>query len=86
LNDSVTTPTDCEPITQIVLRCSIWFDFRDPNSPDLSFEWISASASDPKYLSIDGHRTRMADGLMNSSRLLFWQDIHHTIKESVVNC
>jgi len=57
------------------LTRSIWFDFSDPNSSDLSFKWINASASDPKYLSIDGDRTRMAEGMINSNRLRLWQEI-----------
>ncbi|XP_060878202.1 esterase FE4-like isoform X2 [Metopolophium dirhodum] len=56
----------------------MWSNFAksgDPNSSDLSFKWINASASDPKYLSIDGDRTRMAEGIINSNRLRLWQEI-----------
>ncbi|XP_022165143.1 bile salt-activated lipase-like isoform X2 [Myzus persicae] len=60
----------------------MWSNFAksgDPNSSDLSFKWINASLSDPKYLSIDGDRTRMAEGMLNSNRLRLWQDISGSV-------
>jgi len=60
---------------------SILFNFSDPNSLDLSFKWNYASASDTKYLSIDGDRTQMTQGMINNNRSRFWKDL---IKESIV--
>ncbi|CAI6351252.1 unnamed protein product [Macrosiphum euphorbiae] len=60
----------------------MWSNFAksgDPNSSDLSFKWVNASASDPKYLSIDGDRTCMADGMINSNRLRLWQEISESV-------
>uniref|UniRef100_A0A2S2PBR1 Esterase FE4 n=1 Tax=Schizaphis graminum TaxID=13262 RepID=A0A2S2PBR1_SCHGA len=62
----------------------MWSNFAktgDPNSLDLSFKWNYASASDTKYLSIDGDRTQMTQGMMNNNRSRFWKDL---IKESIV--
>jgi len=53
----------------------VLFDFSDPNSPDLSFKWINTSSSDLKYLSIDGKRTRMIQGMINNNRFRFWKEL-----------
>jgi len=56
----------------------MWSNFAktgDPNSLDLSYKWNYASARDPKYLSIDGDKTQMTQGMMNNNRLRFWKDI-----------
>ncbi|CAI6351175.1 unnamed protein product [Macrosiphum euphorbiae] len=60
----------------------MWSNFAksgDPNSSDLSFKWVNTSASDPKYLSIDGDRTRVVEGMINSNRLRFWQEISESV-------
>lgn len=65
----------------IVIRlCSVRFDLRDPNSPDLNFVWHATKSGDPKYLSIDGDNTRMVDGLLFDSRMKFWDDISDMLR------
>lgn len=54
-------------------------NFRNPNSHDLKFEWKNTRAEEPKYLSLDGDNTLMVDGLLNSSRMRFWENISDTI-------
>lgn len=51
-----------------------FFNFRNPNSPDLNFEWNSTSVDKPKYLSLDGDNTKMVDELLYSSRVNFWKN------------
>lgn len=53
--------------------------FRDPNSPDLSFEWKNTSKDDPKYLSIDGDNTKMVVGLLYGSRVKLWENISNVV-------
>lgn len=66
-------------IAKSELLRSLLFDFSDPNSPDLSFKWINASANDLKYLSIDGDRTSMIQGMINNNRLRFWKELSESI-------
>jgi len=70
-------------IAKIELQRSVLFGFSDPNSPDLSFKWINATACDLKYLSIDGDRTRMVQGKINNNRLRFWKELSEST-ESIV--
>ncbi|KAL5241944.1 hypothetical protein ACI65C_009354 [Semiaphis heraclei] len=60
----------------------LWTNFAktgNPNSHDLKFEWKNTRAEEPKYLSLDGDNTLMVDGLLNSSRMRFWENISDTI-------
>lgn len=70
-------------IAKIDILLSVLFDFSDPNSQDLSFKWTNTSASDLKYLSIDGDRTRMIQGMINPNRLRFWKELSE-LTESIV--
>lgn len=54
--------------------------FRNPNSSDLSFEWNQTSLEKPKYLSLDGDDTCMVDGILNSSRMHFWENISKMVQ------
>lgn len=54
--------------------------FRNPNSSDLGFEWIQTSLDKPKYLSIDGDDICMVDGILNSSRVQFWENISKIVQ------
>ncbi|KAF0760307.1 esterase FE4 isoform X1 [Aphis craccivora] len=68
------------------MMSKMWTNFAktgDPNSPDLSFKWINATACDLKYLSIDGDRTRMVQGKINNNRLRFWKELSEST-ESIV--
>ncbi|KAL4143921.1 hypothetical protein QTP88_006173 [Uroleucon formosanum] len=61
----------------------LWTNFAktgNPNSHDLKFEWRNTSAEEPKYLSLDGDNTHMVVGLLNSSRMRFWENILETIR------
>ncbi|KAF0772550.1 esterase FE4 isoform X1 [Aphis craccivora] len=65
------------------MMSKMWTNFAktgDPNSPDLSFKWINASSSDLKYLSIDGDRTRMIQGMINNNRFRFWKELSESNK------
>jgi len=55
-----------------------FLNFRNPNSHDLKFEWRSTRTEEPKYLSLDGDNTRMVDGLLNGSRVRFWENIRNS--------
>jgi len=55
-------------------------NFRNPNSHDLKFEWKNTSPEEPKYLSLDGDDTRMVVGVLNSSRMRFWENISETVR------
>nr|AAS15642.1 carboxylesterase [Aphis gossypii]AAS15644.1 carboxylesterase [Aphis gossypii] len=64
------------------MMCKMWTNFAktsNPNSPDLSFKWINATACDLKYLSIDGDRTCMIQGMMNNKRFRFWKELSESI-------
>lgn len=65
-----------------VLFINVQFDivFRNPNSPDLSITWNSTSVNNPNYLSLDGDNTCMVDGLISSSRKIFWDNILEIIQ------
>lgn len=55
------------------------FYFRNPNSPDLNFEWENTSEDNPKYLSINGDSTKMVNGLLYGSRVKLWEDIENSL-------
>jgi len=61
----------------------MWSNFAktgNPNSSDLNVVWCKTSLENPKYLSIDGDNTCMIDGLLNSTRVKFWENIIKTVQ------
>lgn len=63
--------------SSVKINCPL--NFRNPNSQDLNFEWSNTSAEEPKYLLLDGDNTHMVNGLLNSSRISFWEKISETV-------
>nr|AVE15907.1 CarE [Rhopalosiphum maidis] len=84
-NQSGVVPKPNSPELEMCKTMSkMWSNFAktgDPNSLNLSFKWNYANASDINYLSIDGDRTQMTQGMINNNRSRFWKDL---IKEFIV--
>lgn len=66
-------------MVSIKILCSTFYDTRNPNSPDLNFEWKKTTLDDPKYLSLDGDNTGMVHELLYGPRVKLWEDISKTV-------
>lgn len=53
----------------------IFFDFRDPNSDEIRFTWVQATADKPCYLSLNGGKSVMVEEKLNHDRTEFWKTL-----------
>lgn len=65
---------------KILNKIILYFDFRNPNSPDLSIQWNKTSVDKPSYLSLDGDNTCLVNERLNSTRIEFWDNIFKIVK------
>lgn len=65
---------------KILNKIVLCFDFRNPNSSDLSIQWNTTSADKPSYLSLDGDNTCIVNERLNSSRIEFWDNIYKIVQ------
>ncbi|XP_050525279.1 esterase FE4-like [Daktulosphaira vitifoliae] len=75
--------SNSEDLSMCKMMSKWWTNFAktgNPNSADLDIKWINTSLKNPKYLSLNGYNTSMIDGLLNETRVTFWNNLYELSK------